>query len=248
MPPRPHPIMQVLPASVDRPPTFEPTADPSLVGNVGPPLARGPLSVAEALLKSPATLVAELRGGPGMLLRLLVVGGASLLVVGLVAATFSGGLQVVFVPLKLVSGVLLAALICLPSLHIFSCLAGATQRFRETLGALLMGIALMGLLLLGFAPIAWIFSQTTSSVAVMGAIEVAFLAFSTLVGLGLVRRSLVALNQNKMRGLGAWSVLFMVVLFQMTTTLRPLVGPDDGMVVHERLFFLTHWIRTAIGS
>jgi len=77
---------------------------------------------------------------------------------------------------------------------------------------------------------------------------VAFLGFSALVGLGLVRRSLVALNQNKMRGLGAWSVLFMVVLFQMTTTLRPLVGPEDGTVLHERLFFLTHWIRTAIGS
>lgn len=240
--------MQVLPAPVERSPTFAPTVDASLGAHVGPPLARGPLAVAEALLKSPATLVAEVRGGQGVLPRLLLVGGASLLVVGLVAATFSGGLQLVFIPLKLVSGVLLAALICLPSLHIFSCLAGATQPFRETLSALLMGIALMGLLLLGFAPIAWIFSQTTSSVAVVGAIELVFLGFSAVVGLGLVRRSLVAFNQTRMRGLGAWSVLFVVVLFQMTTTLRPLVGPDDGRLLHERLFFLTHWIRTAIGS
>jgi hypothetical protein len=41
-----------------------------------------------------------------------------------------------------------------------------------------------------------------------------------------------------------WSVLFVLVLFQMTTTLRPLVGPAEGEVFGERLFFLTHWFRS----
>jgi len=39
-------------------------------------------------------------------------------------------------------------------------------------------------------------------------------------------------------------VLFVLVLFQMTTTLRPLVGEAEDHLLGERLFFLTHWFRS----
>ena len=106
-----------------------------------------------------------------------------------------------------------------------------------------MGIALTSLLLLGFAPIAWVFSQATSSLAFVGGLHLAFLVSSCFVGLRLVKRTLDAMNDAPLGGLRLWSALFVVVLFQMTTTLRPLVGPSEGITLKERLFFLEHWIR-----
>jgi hypothetical protein len=198
-------------------------------------------STIEALLKSPSSVVAGIREEPGTLARLSAVIAVSLLGVGLVVASFSGGLQWVLVPIKLAIGVFLCAMICLPSLHVFSCLSGATQSLKETWGALLMGVALTALLLVGFAPIAWIFSQATTSVAFMGALHLAFFLVSCVLGLALVDRTLAALNGGPMRGIRVWCALFVLVVFQMTTTLRPLVGPAEGIALQGRLFFFAHW-------
>jgi len=219
-----------------------PPATAQTWGSNAPVLAVGPFAIAEALLKSPASILRDIREGHGALLRLSVLAFASLALVGFVVASFSGGLQFLLVPLKLVFGVFFCAVICLPSLHVFSCLAGATQSVKETWGALLMGIALTALLLVGFAPIAWIFSQATTSVAFMGALYLGFLVFSCVLGLGLVQRTLTAMNGVSVRGLRAWMVLFMLVVFQMTTTLRPLLGEAVGSVLQGRLFFFAHWL------
>jgi len=206
-------------------------------------LDSGPLALVEALLKTPATILRETRTGYGMIFRLSVVIAVTTSLVGFVMSLFSGGLQLVFVPLKLTLGIFCCALLCLPSLHVFSCLSGAEQRVKDTFAALLMGVALMGVLLVGFAPIAWIFSQATSSVAMMGAVHLAFLVTSSLLGLGLVNRALTAMNRHPVRT-RLWSPLFILVVLQMTTTLRPLVGPADDALIHERSFFVSHWAST----
>ena len=203
----------------------------------------GPFGLVEALLKSPATILREGRAGYGMILRLAAIVAVTASLVGLVMALFSGGLQLVFVPLKLSLGIFCCALLCLPSLHVFSCLSGAEQSVKDTLIALLLGVALMGVLLVGFAPIAWIFSQATASVAVMGAVHLIFLVISCVLGLGLVNRALAAMNRNPVRT-RMWSPLFLLVVLQMTTTLRPLVGPEDGQILHGRSFFVAHWISS----
>lgn len=212
-----------------------------------PTLTRGPLAIVEALLKSPASIVLALRGGDAVLARLSGTIAVSLAVVGLVVASFSGGLQFFLVPLKLALGIFFCALICLPSLHVFSCLSGATQSLKETWSALLMGVALTSLLLVGFAPIAWIFSQATTSVAFMGALHLVFLVISCVFGLALVNRTLTAMNASRMRWLRVWSALFLLVVFQMTTTLRPLVGAASGVGLHGRLFFFSHWLAALAG-
>lgn len=216
---------------------------PALRGG-GVPIGKGPFAMVEALLKSPASVLQDLQGGRGALFQLSALVVATMVVTGLVMATFSGGLQVLLVPLKLSAGIFFCALICLPSLHIFSCLAGAGQSVKETWGALLMGVSLMGILLVGFAPVTWVFSQATSSSAFMGALHLMVLVLSSAFGLGLIGRALTAMNHAPVRGTRLWSVLFVLVLFQMTTTLRPLVGASDGHVFGERLFFLTHWFRS----
>lgn len=234
---------QVEPRAVPPPRPEAQSAEGQMWSADAPVLGRGVVAVVEALLKSPASILRDVREGRGASARLSLVIAASAIVVGLVTASFSGGLQFVLVPMKMLGGVFFCALICLPSLHIFSCLSGARQSLKETWGALLMGVALMGLLLLGFAPIAWIFSQATSSVAFVGGLHLLFLTLSCVLGLRLVDRTLAAMNRAPLRGLRLWSTLFVVVLFQMSTTLRPLVGAADGVKLEERLFFLTHWVK-----
>jgi hypothetical protein len=212
---------------------------------LAPPIPDGPWSLVETLLKTPRSILEAARDGTQMHLRLVAMAVASWAVAGVVMALFSGGAQLVYVPVKIVVGIIVGSLLCLPSLHIFSCLSGAEQRVKDTLAALLMGVALMGVLLVGFAPIGWIFSQATSSVPAMGAVHLVFLLLSTWLGTRLMRRSLSAMNRQPVRGTRLWTAMFVLVILQMTTTMRPLIGPADGVLLHRRLFFVSHWIESA---
>lgn len=227
------------------PPSFgargpEPHAEPLLRGG-GAPVGRGLLDYATALVQSPASVVDDIHRRSFTLSRLLALLVATMSITGLVVAGFSGGAQLFIVPLKLSVGMLACALLCLPSLYIFSSLAGASQSLRETAAALLMGVALIGVLLVGLAPVSWLFSQTTSSPAVMGGLHVAALLVSSWFGLGLVRRVLGVLNGRTLEGFRGWGLMFVLVILQMTTTLRPLVGPYTGELVGDKLFFAAHW-------
>jgi len=229
------------------PPTSAPPKAPPLAGHDEPWTDLRVGALADALLRAPASVLAALRANPMVGARLALIVVLGLGACGLVMATFSGGLQLLFVPVKLILGMLVCALVCLPSLHVFSCLSGAQQTVRETWGAMLMGIALMGMLLVGFAPVLWIFGQATHSIALMGALHLCFFLISAGFGLGLSLRALSRMNDAPVRAGGLWAVMFVCVLLQMSTTLRPLVGPFDGVLFHERLFFVGHWFQT-LGS
>src|SRR5438270_772580 len=41
-----------------------------------------------------------------------------------------------------------------------------------------------------------------------------------------------------------WSVIFILVCFQMTTTLRPIIAPSKTFLPTEKKFFLAHWFET----
>ena len=58
------------------------------------------------------------------------------LIYGLVAGTFSGGPQLWIAPAKIAMGLMISALICLPSLYIFTCLSGSQARLVEVCGML----------------------------------------------------------------------------------------------------------------
>jgi len=141
-----------------------------------------------------------------------------------------------------VIGTFLSALICLPSLHILTALSGGNQSFRETAAILLLNLALSGILLIGFAPIAWIFSQSTNSASFMGGLHLLFWIVSIRFGLRLMGASLAFLNNRTMGVMTLWSCIFMVVVFQMCTTLRPLVGKFDGYEFQGKMFFLEQWM------
>lgn len=219
-----------------------PPSSTFLAGDHAPLPKRGMLATLDGLLRLPANLMFELSTSPGAHARLLVVTLVAMAVAGLFVGAFAGGYQLLAVPLKLALGMTFCALICLPSLYIFACLSGGRHTLRETTGALLAGVSLTALLLVGFAPVSWVFSQATDSAALMGGLHLFFFLVSAHFGLRLTRRALANVGGRPVPALGLWSLVFLLVALQMSTTLRPLVGPFEGLALAEKQFFLAHWL------
>ncbi len=228
-------------------PTLPPS--PSLPSNPSAPTEpptpiHGLPDLIEALLRQPERISQACRQAGyarvlGGLLLMILVGA---LVYGLVVGTFSGKAQLWVAPLKVSLGLFLSALICLPSLYIFGCLSGATARLRE-ITALVSGLlALVTVLLLGFAPIAWVFSQSTESIIAVGVVHLGFWLIATMFGLRFLSAGFHRLNGRSSGVLRVWMVLYLIVGLQMSTALRPLIGTADTFLPQKKKFFLTHWM------
>lgn len=201
-----------------------------------------PFAVVEALLKSPGRILFELRG-----IRAAAIGAALFLITflclavyGTVAGSLTGGAQLWIAPVKILLGSALCALICLPSLFIFLCLGGADVKLRSVAGNLLASVSLTALLLLGFAPIAWVFSQSTDSIALMASLHLAFWLIALGFGLRLIG--------GGSRTSKVWVVIYVIVCLQMMTALRPIVGHADTFLPKEKQFFLMHMAETLHGG
>jgi hypothetical protein len=202
------------------------------------------VSAVEAVLRQPRRVMFQLRQtrSGGLTLALLLVAVLCSLVYGLVVGTFSMGAQLWAAPAKVGLGLLLSALICLPSLYIFACLSGAEVRLGEVTGFLSGQLALMTVLLVGFAPVAWVFSQSTESVAAMGALHMVFGLIATYFGLRFLNTAFRHVNARSGSGLKVWMLIYILVLLQMTTALRPIVGQaEDTFLPPTKKFFISHW-------
>src|SRR6185369_167637 len=144
----------------------------------------GFVTAAEAILRQPRRIIHQLRQeGQGTLIaRLLVIALVCSLVYGVVVGTFSRSeplYQLWTAPVKTALALLVSALLCLPSLYIFSCLSGSQARLVEVFGLLAGLLALTTVLLIGFAPVAWVFSQLTKSLPAIGTLHLIFWAIAT---------------------------------------------------------------------
>lgn len=203
----------------------------------------GFVGAVEAILRHPRRVIFQLRDGQagGLISALLAIAIGCALIYGLIVGTFSGGTQLWAAPLKIASGLLLSVLICLPSLYIFSCLGGSTARLIEVAGLLAGLLALMTVLLIGFAPVAWVFSQSTTSLPVMGALHLFFWFVATCFGLRFLGAGFEHQQIKSKAGLNVWILIFLLVAVQMTTALRPILGRADTLLPTEKKFFLQHW-------
>lgn len=205
-----------------------------------------PTFIIEALLKFPGRIIHELQHNwrfalSGWLLFFALLGMA---IYGVVVGSFSGGTQMWIAPAKLALGTLLSVLICLPSLYIFACLGGIDARLRTVSGVLFAAVSLGALLLIGFAPVAWIFSQSTDSVAFMATLHLILWAIGISFGLRLINAMGRLLTGTARSHLKLWGLIFVVVCLQMVTTLRPIVGTSRDFLPGEKKFFLAHWLET----
>jgi len=107
---------------------------------------------------------------------------------------------------------------------------------------------LSSILLIGFAPVAWIFSQSTDSIAFMGALHLLFWVIGIRFGLRLIDATGRFLGARGRGHLRIWSFIFILVCFQMTTTLRPIIAPSKTFLPTEKKFFLAHWFDSINGK
>jgi hypothetical protein len=216
----------------------------------GMPKPPGLLSTAESLLRYPGRVLYELREGRATAATWMLLGVAivCLLAYGCTMGMFSFGRQLWAAPVKLAVGMLGSALICAPSLVIFSCLSGSRTSIADVLRMLAGLLAMASLLLLGFGPVSWIFSQSTESVGFMGFLHLVFWSIGVFYGLRFVYGATRFSDGTRVGHLRVWSVIFVLVCLQMTTTLRPLIGESDRLLQTEKKFFLTHWGETMCGE
>src|SRR5688572_10616056 len=204
---------------------------------------RGVLPAIEAILREPARMVATLRqqGQGRLILAMLAVAAFCSLVYGVVVGTFSGDQQLWAAPVKIAAGMLLSGLICLPSLYIFSCLSGSPARLLEVFGFLAGLLALSTILLIGFAPVAWVFSASTQSLAGMGALHLLFWIVATWFGLRFLMASFRAFAPKSTDGVKVWAIIFLLVQLQTMTALRAIIGTSETFLPQEKKFFIAHW-------
>jgi hypothetical protein len=208
-----------------------------------PPPIQNLFGAVESLVRHPDHLPFHLgKEGVGRILTwLLVVIVGCGLVYGFIVGTFAGHEQLWRAPLKLTGGLLFAGAICLPSLYVFACLGGAKATLGEVAGLLGGLLALMTVLLLSFAPVAWVFSQSTESLVAMGALHLLLGGVALVFGLRLLQRGFEKFQARSSGGVACWMMLFILVILQMTTALRPFIGRADTFLPTEKRFFLQHW-------
>src|SRR5437764_11997266 len=100
---------------------------------------------------------------------------------------------------------------------------------------------LMTILLIGFAPVAWLFSQSTESVTWMGALNLLFWFIATFFGLRFLETGFSHSKARSNAGLNVWIIIFVLVAIQMTTALRPIIGKASTFFPTEKRFFVTYW-------
>jgi len=122
----------------------------------------------ESLLKAPISLLNHVKEKPKTLFPLIVITLASVALFGALIGSFSGGYQILISPTKIAVGIFISAIICFPSLYIFISLSGADLRPSFVSKGLLISISLMAILLIGFAPVVWVFAQSSESIYFIG--------------------------------------------------------------------------------
>ncbi len=201
------------------------------------------IAAIEAILRQPRRVMYQLHqpGAGRLIATMLVVVAFCSLIYGLVVGTFSMGPQLWIAPVKVAGGLLVSALICIPSLYIFACLSGSQARLVEIVGLVMGLLMLMTLLLMGFAPVAWLFSQSTQSATWMAGFHLVFWGIATLFGLRFLESGFSHSQAKSNAGFNTWVIIFILVVLQMTTALRPIVGIADTFLPKEKKFFLSYW-------
>lgn len=237
-------MSQVPPQLPPQPPQFTPPPPPPEDPADLEPI-NGVATVVESILRQPKRIHHALRqpGAMRVLFSMVFVALVCALIYGVVVGTFSRGPQLWIAPLKIAGGLLVASIICLPSLYIFACLSGSRARLAEMAGLVGGLLLLMTLLLIGFAPVAWLFSESTNSLGWMGALHLIFWGIATIFGFRFLHAGFARTEARSRVGLNVWSVIFILVCLQLTTALRPIIGKADTVFpgATEKKFFIKHW-------
>ena len=201
----------------------------------------------ESLLREPFRVLKAVHQSPKLAARVIAITFFTFLVsagiFGVIVGSFSMGDQLWATPLKLVVGISISMLICLPSLYIFSCLSGSRISILTTSVLMAGASALIGILLIGFAPVFWIFAQSTDTIPIVGVLLLIIWIVCLTFATRLIRNTIESFSAGETSHLKFWVLIFTLVTFQMSCTLRPIIGTSDELLTSEKKFFIAHWIE-----
>ena len=186
------------------------------------------------LLQARDTLVKEIADGVDLkrkLSDLNAVAAASFAIYGAIIGSQHSFKQALSSSVKLPILFLLTAVVCIPTLFIFSSFFGSRRTLLQYFALLSAGSAVMGLALVGFAPVTLFFIVTTHNYQFFKILNVAFFAVAGLLGVLFFKRMYVQFSEDgtpamKTRRmlLQLWLLLFAFVGTQLAWTLRPFFG------------------------
>ena len=205
-----------------------------------------------ALLKAPAWLIAQIdddRALVGRALRMAFWGLVFHAIFGFALGLFGGwqaaGMAAMKVPL--IAGC--SILLCFPSMYVFACVGGMPLSLTQAAALAGAVLAVTGLLLLALAPVAWLFVVSTNNLAFVVLLTLLIWLVAAGFARGFIGRLSSSVNLNNLSGLNWWLLIYLLVTWQMTTFLRPLLGAaKDGWWTDEKMFFLVHFVRALTGD
>ncbi len=154
------------------------------------------------------------------------------------AGFFQGGLSVLLAAVKIPLIIFGSVLLCLPSLYIFTALAGADVSWREFTRAVAAFCGIIGLVLLALMPVTWLFAVSTLSLTFVVWLHV----FIWATALAFAQRVLTRTAKRAGSAVGLWLTLLFLVSLQMTTYLRPVLWQSSpaNVIELEKQSFFTH--------
>ncbi|HVR38963.1 MAG TPA: hypothetical protein VMU84_07685 [Thermoanaerobaculia bacterium] len=178
-------------------------------------------------------------GDAGRPITLLAGAVACYIAYGLGAGFFQGGWTLAMALLKVPLIILGSLALCLPSLYVFTALAGGDYSARAFANIVAGFCGIAGLILVALVPVSWLFSVSTMSLAFVVWLHV----FVWLTALFFGRQFLVNATGPGRKAIGIWLVILFVVSLQMTTYVRPVLWRDSGepLFAKEKKSFFTHF-------
>lgn len=205
-----------------------------------------------ALLKAPSWLVMQIDGDRALFDRALRMGFWGLVfhaIFGLALGLFGGWSVAWMATAKVPLIAVCSLLLCFPSLYVFACVGGMPLSLPQAAALAGAVLAVTGLLLLALAPVAWLFAVSTNNLAFVVLLTLIVWLIASGFARGFLGRLKQSKHLNRLTGLNWWLVVYMLVTWQMTTFMRPLLGtPKDGWWTGEKMFFLVHFGRALFGD
>lgn len=161
------------------------------------------------------------------------------LVYGVAAGFFQGGWSVALAVMKVPLIVLGSMALCIPSLYVFTSLAGAEHTGRSFATAVAGFCGIAGLLLLALMPVVWLFSVSTISITFVVWLHIFVWITTLLFAQGFLRRAVPKAKDVVV----VWLFLLFFVSLQMTTYVRPVLwrAPGDPLFAAEKKSFFSHF-------
>jgi len=176
----------------------------------------------------------------GRALLLMALGGAALFGFGI--GYFVDWKVALLDSAKMCGVVLFAYLLCLPSLYVFASISGSKVGFIQLVNIGLVVLSGIGCILAALSPVLWLFAVSTESAPMFFILTLALAGVAVGLGVRTIEGAQKSGTVSNTTGLSAWFVVFLVVVLQAITLVRPMLSPiGTSPRPAGKCFFVSHF-------